>query len=88
MAGTRKKGRSRRLTTFNLDRYSSRVANPYRDRLIPDLVSLAEAADIMGVSRQAAHRMVIKGQLHGAQVGGTWVFRKAVVEQMPKHRKD
>jgi len=60
------------------------MSNPPRDNRIPDLVSLAEAAEIMGMSRQAAHKMVTKGQLRGAQVGGTWVFRRAVVEN---HRK-
>lgn len=75
------------MTTFNQDHYPARVTKPPRDRHIPDLVSLAEAADIMGVSRQAAHKMVAKGQLRGARIGTTWVFRKIVVEKMPKHDK-
>lgn len=60
------------------------MTQPPRDPRIPDLVSLAEAAQLMGMSRQAAHKMVMKGQLRGAQVGGTWVFRRAVVERHHK----
>jgi len=53
-----------------------------RDRHIPDLVSLAESAAILGVSRQAVHQMVQNGRLVGAQVGTTWVFRRVVVERL------
>lgn len=60
------------------------MTGPPRDPRIPELVSLTEAARIMGVSRQMAHKMVENGQLRGAQVGTTWVFRKAVVE---RHRR-
>ncbi len=60
------------------------MADPPRDPRIPDLVSLHEAAEIMGMTRQAAHKMVTKGQLRGARVGTTWVFRRIVVE---RHRK-
>lgn len=55
--------------------------SPPRDKHIPDLVSLAEAAVILDVSRNAVHKMATKGQLLGAQAGTTWVFRKAVVER-------
>lgn len=78
-----------RLTFMNLDRYASVVADPPRDPRIPDLVGLQEAAEIMGVSKQAAHKMVRKAQLRGARVGNstTWVFRRSVVDAMPKHPK-
>lgn len=81
--------RSFRLTFVNRDRYSGGVEDPPRDTRIPDIVGLQEAAEIMGVSKQAAHKMVRKAQLKGARVGNstTWVFRRSVVEAMPKHPK-
>ncbi len=60
---------------------------PPRDRQIPDLVSLAEAATALGVSKQYLHRQYIAtGALRGAQVGGTWVFRRAAVERIRAQR--
>lgn len=53
---------------------------PTRDRHIPDLVSKAQAAEILGVSPQAVQKMIEKGRLAGAQVGTTWVFRRVAVE--------
>jgi len=52
-----------------------------RDRHIPDLVSVTEAAQMLAVSRQAIHKMARKGQLLGARAGTTWVFRRAVVQR-------
>lgn len=57
------------------------MSNPPRDRHIPDVVSLTEAAEILGVSRAAVHKMAMKGQLVGAQAGTTWIFRRVVVER-------
>jgi excisionase family DNA binding protein len=53
-----------------------------RDPKIPDLVSKAQAAEILGVSHQAVQQMVAKGRLKGAQVGATWVFRRAAIEAL------
>jgi excisionase family DNA binding protein len=50
-----------------------------RDPKIPDLVSKAEAAEILGISHQAVQQMVDKGRLRGAKIGSTWVFRRAAV---------
>ena len=56
---------------------------PPRDRHIPDLVSLAEAAAMLRVSKQYLHRQYVRtGTLRGAQVGGTYVFRRAAVEKL------
>jgi len=52
------------------------------DGKIPDLISLREAATILGMSKQAAHKYVIKGVLAGKQIDGAWVFRRAVVERL------
>ncbi|MFF3867336.1 helix-turn-helix domain-containing protein [Micromonospora sp. NPDC001898] len=54
--------------------------SPPRDPKIPDLVSLQEAADILGISKQAVHKRVEASQLVGARVGTAWVFRRSVVE--------
>lgn len=51
-----------------------------RDSKIPDLVSATEAAEILGITRQAVNLRASRGQLLGAQVGTTWVFRRVVVE--------
>lgn len=50
-----------------------------RDRHIPDLVSKAQAADILDITHQAVQQMVDKGRLKGAKIGSTWVFRRAAV---------
>lgn len=73
-----------RLTTVNLGRYADGMTSPPRDRAIPDLVSLAEAAEILHISRQAVHKRATHGQLLGAQAGTTWVFRRTVVEAAAK----
>jgi hypothetical protein len=51
-----------------------------RDPRIPDLVSLSEAAEILGITRQAVHLRAQNGQLRGALIGKSWVFRRSVVE--------
>lgn len=61
--------------------YLEAVILPPRDRRIPDLVSLREAAEILGVSRQFVHKLAAKGDLPGARVGEAWVFRRTVVKQ-------
>lgn len=61
---------------------------PHRDRHIPDLVSLSQAAEILGVSRQAVHKMITNGRLQGALVGTTWVFRRIAVERMAPRTTD
>lgn len=57
------------------------MSPPTRDRRIPDLVSAVEAAQILGVTRQAIQLMAAGGTLSGAKVGSTWVFRRAAVLQ-------
>jgi hypothetical protein len=61
--------------------YRRAVQTTPRDPKIPDLVSAAEAAAILHVSRQTVVLRAVGGSLLGAKVGGTWVFRRAVIEQ-------
>ncbi|MCT2280879.1 helix-turn-helix domain-containing protein [Micromonospora chalcea] len=56
------------------------TASAPRDPKIPDLVSIQEAADLLGISKQAVHKRVDRGQLVGAPVGNTYVFRRVVIE--------
>lgn len=58
-----------------------------RDEWIPELVSKAEAGEILGVSRQAVEQMVAAGKLRGAQAGTTWVFRREAVEALRQERE-
>lgn len=66
------------MQTCNAVRYRGGMTE--RDARIPDLVSKAEAAEILGITHQAVQQMVAKGRLKGAQAGTTWVFRRSVVE--------
>lgn len=53
------------------------------DARIPDLVSVREAALILGISRQAVLKMIDGGRLPGRKVGTAgWVMRRATVERM------
>lgn len=53
-----------------------------RDKYIPDLISITEAAQILDMSRQAVHKRIDAGQLPAAMVGSTIVLRRALVEQI------
>lgn len=58
-----------------------------RDEWIPDLVSKAEAAEIIGVFPQAVQQMTADGRLRGALVGKTWVYRREAVEALAEQRR-
>lgn len=63
--------------------YAKGMTASERDSRIPDLVSKAEAAEILGVSHQAVQQMVDKGRLRGAKIGTLgWVFRRAAVARL------
>ena len=57
------------------------MTEPKPDPRIPDLVSLRQAAEILHISKQAAHKRATKGQLQGKQIDGAWLFRRDVVER-------
>lgn len=48
---------------------------------IPELVSVAEAAEILGVTRQAVQQRLESGSLPGRRVGKAWVIQRAAVER-------
>lgn len=62
------------------------MTDPLADSRIPDLVSLREAAGILGLKRAMAHRLVQRGQLRGKRVDSVWVFRRNVVEKLRDQR--
>lgn len=57
-------------------------------RITGDLISTTEAADILGMTRQAVINMAIDGRLAGAMVGTFYVFRRSVVERVAARRKE
>lgn len=54
---------------------------PTPDRHIPPLVSMHEAADMLGMSKQAMHKMINAGRIPAARAGSAWVLRRVVVER-------
>jgi excisionase family DNA binding protein len=58
------------------------MPGPRTDPDIPDLVNLTDAAKILNVAKSRAHVLVQDGKLPGQKVGGTWVFRRALVEEL------
>jgi len=52
------------------------VERPTSGRLQQDLLSLTEAAELIGISRPAAHQALVEGRLRGQRVGNAWVVRR------------
>ncbi len=52
------------------------VERPMSGGLRQDLLSLTEAADLIGISRAAAHQALVEGRLRGQRVGNAWVVRR------------
>lgn len=54
---------------------------------VPELVSLVEAAELLGVSRQAVQQQVDRGAFITAQkVGSTWVLARTELDAAIRHR--
>lgn len=53
------------------------VERPAGAGLGRDLLSLTEAAELIGISRPAAHQALVEGRLPGQRVGNAWVVRRA-----------
>jgi excisionase family DNA binding protein len=71
-----------RLPIGNHVDYHRDVNDPPRDPRIPDLISLREAAGLLGITKQALNRAVRNGRLRGAKIDGFWIFRRNAVERM------
>ncbi|MET4614085.1 excisionase family DNA binding protein [Rhodococcus sp. PvR044] len=66
------------LTTADFDRLAEAVE-------LPPLVSVAEAASILGVARQSVLNAISTSKLPATRVGGTWVLRLSAVEAHVRH---
>ena len=44
------------------------------------LLSVQEAAGMLGVNRQRVHQLIDSQKLEGAKIGGTWIIDRASVE--------
>lgn len=70
-----------RLSIYKRSGYGDPMSELPSDPKIPDLISAAEAATMLDISRQAVVLRAANGSLLGRKVGSTWVFRRAVVER-------
>lgn len=50
---------------------------------LPDLISVTEAAERLGISRAAAHKRIAAGTLPARQVGNGWVVPASAVPERP-----
>lgn len=55
-------------------------------RGVAELMGLAEAAALMKVPYQDAHRLLLTGRLSGRKEGGRWVVAREQVELLVKQR--
>ncbi len=46
---------------------------------VPDLVSVAEAATVLGITRHAVHQRIRSGALPAQRVGTTWVLQRGLL---------
>ena len=51
-----------------------------------DLLSLTEAADLIGITRPAAHQALTENRLNGRRIGNAWVIARADAEGFKKSR--
>ena len=51
-----------------------------REEWEKDIISITDAADTLGVSRQRVHMLLQNNQLEGFKVGNTWNVYKSSVE--------
>ena len=62
------------------------VEVPANADLHQDLLSLTEAADLIGISRPAAHQALVEGRLQGQRVGNAWVVRRTEARAFKESR--
>lgn len=54
---------------------------------VPELLSVTQAAEVLGVTRQRALQLASGGQLEATKVGDTWVLPRAAVEARAAARR-
>lgn len=60
------------------------MGEPTRDPYIPELLSMAQAAERLQLTKQGVHRRYTLGQLPGAPAGNAIVFRAQLIEEIAK----
>jgi excisionase family DNA binding protein len=85
---TRPEAATRSWRILHPVRYGLQVIHErYTDRHMPKLLNLNGAAEVLGVSPQYVHRLAERGELVGAKIGSSWVFRRVTVERFDRQRK-
>lgn len=56
------------MTTKEFDARTDALTSP----AVPELLSLVEAAEVLGITRQAVHHRITTGALPAVKVGSTW----------------
>lgn len=71
------------LAAGRADRRALPIARgPVRDRKIPELMSVAEVAELLGMTHNGVLKMIDTGRLPAARAGRAWVIRRATVEAL------
>ncbi len=63
------------------------VAQTARVERVGDLLSLTEAAELIGITRPAAHQALLEKRLRGQRVGNAWVVRRRDAEEFARSRR-
>lgn len=78
----------RPVELFQAGRDTVGIASSYGDvnliRVRPTEVTIAEASDMLGISRQRVHKLIQSGALRARQSGSTWLIDRASVEERRK----
>jgi len=62
------------------------VARSVEANVTGHLLSLTEAADLIGITRPAAHQALTEARLRGRRIGNAWVVTRADAETFRKSR--
>lgn len=68
-------------STWELHLYDSDGADTALTLPPTEFVSITDAAEILGVTRQRVHQLLKSGQLHGRQIGEAWMACRYNVEE-------
>ena len=49
-----------------------------------DILTIREVAEYLKINEKTAYRLAAEGKIPGFKVGGTWRFRKDVIEKLTK----
>ncbi len=62
-------------------------AQTAEDVILDDIVDAAEAACMLGVTRQHVVLLLQRGRLPGKRLTGTWITTREAVEDYARHRR-